>query len=265
MKHGLIIYFLLLKEETKDIDLFAPITEREECPICMLVLPLYGVTFFPCCGKRICDGCTNKVTDAEKNGKPLHELKCAFCQQLMIHIHDPKSEIKALKRLLKKNNCDAFMQMSSHYERGDGVFQSDTKALEMRIRAAELGNPNAYAIIGNYYRQGKGVEQDKSKTLEYLKVAAKKGSIEAHQTLARCNVRNGNFDKGMRHWRVAASAGDQDSMDDLMKAYKAKLLSKEELTQTLRAFQTSSNELKSKDRDEARVISKEWEEKSINH
>ena len=95
MKHGLIIYFLLLKEETKDIDLFAPITEREECPICMLVLPLTGVTFFPCCGKRICDGCTNKVTDAEKNGKPLHELKCAFCQQLMIHIHDPKSEIKA--------------------------------------------------------------------------------------------------------------------------------------------------------------------------
>ena len=128
------------------------------------------------------------------------------------------------------------MQMSSHYERGDGVFQSYTRALEMYICAAELGNPNAYAIIGNYYRQGKGVEQDKSKTLEYLKVAAKKGSIEA----ARGNVRNGNFDKGMKHWRVAASAGDQESMDDLMKAYKAKLLSKEELTQTLRAFQTSS-------------------------
>ena len=35
-----------------------------------------------------------------------------------------------------------------------------------------------------------------------------------------------------------------------MKFYKDELLSKEELAQTLRAFQASSNELKSKDRDD---------------
>lgn len=35
-----------------------------------------------------------------------------------------------------------------------------------------------------------------------------------------------------------------------MKFYKDELLSKEELAQTLRAFQDSSNELKSKDRDD---------------
>jgi len=33
--------------------------------------------------------------------------------------------------------------------------------------------------------------------------------------------------------------------------YKVKAISKEDLTQTLRAFQASSNELRNKDRDEA--------------
>lgn len=39
-----------------------------------------------------------------------------------------------------------------------------------------------------------------------------------------------------------------------MMAYKDKLLSKDELTQTLRAFQVSSNEMKSKARENARLM-----------
>lgn len=52
--------------------------------------------------------------------------------------------------------------------------------------------------------------------------------------------------------KVAASAGDKEEMDRLMRFYKGKLLSKEGLTQTLRAFQNSKNAMKSKDRDDAR-------------
>ena len=54
--------------------------------------------------------------------------------------------------------------------------------------------------------------------------------------------------------KVAASAGCQRSLDGVMMAYKDKLLSKDELTQTLRAFQVSSNEMKSKDRENARLM-----------
>lgn len=61
----------------------------------------------------------------------------------------------------------------------------------------------------------------------------------------------------MKHLKVIASAGDKDSMGDLMRAYKEKLIAKEELTQTLRAHQTSSNEMKSKDRDEAKSFNEE--------
>lgn len=45
--------------ETADIDLFAPIEEREECPLCLVTLPLKESesTFNVCCGKEICCGC----------------------------------------------------------------------------------------------------------------------------------------------------------------------------------------------------------------
>ena len=64
---------------------------------------------------------------------------------------------------------------------------------------------------------------------------------------------NGNALKSIEHLKVAAGAGDQGAMDELMKAYKDKILSKEDLTQTLRTFQISSNEMKSMDRDKARA------------
>ena len=65
----------------------------------------------------------------------------------------------------------------------DGVIQSDTRTLEMCIRAAELGNANAYANIGVHYRRGIAVEQNVSKAVAFYQVAAKKGSTKATQIL----------------------------------------------------------------------------------
>ena len=48
--------------------------------------------------------------------------------------------IKQLKKLMKNNHPDAFIMMANNYKTGDLVFQSDTKALEMYTRAAELGH-----------------------------------------------------------------------------------------------------------------------------
>ena len=52
-------------------------------------------------------------------------------------------------------------------------------------------------------------------------------------------------------------------MDNLMKVYKMKELPKEELAQTLRSYHASSNEMKSKDRDEAISINKQMERLGI--
>ena len=140
------------QEETKDIDLFAPIivADREECPICMIPLPLLGndVSFMYCCGKQICNGCAYKQmkNDFEK-GKRVR--KCAFCCQ-----PKPRNNIKALRKLMKKKNPTAYMQMVCLYRDGDeGLMQSYTRSLEMSIEAAELGHASAYGSIGGSHEE----------------------------------------------------------------------------------------------------------------
>lgn len=174
-----------------------------------------------------------------------HEWKCALCRQ-----QAPNNYIKSLRKLMKKNNTQAFIIMANKYRNGAEVFQSNTKSLEMLIRAAELGEAEAYGRIGFYYKQGIAVELDMAKASTFYEVGAKKGSVHAHQLLEVFHERNGNIQTSIKHLKVAASAGDQNSMDGLMEYYKEKkLLTKEDLTQTLRAFQASSNEMKSKPRD----------------
>ena len=65
---------------------------------------------------------------------------------------------------------------------------------------------------------------------------------------------NGDNQTSIRHIKVAACAGDQESMNCLVANYRNKLLSKDDLTQTLRAFQASRDEMKSKDRDDAQAM-----------
>ena len=237
------------QKETAHIDLFAPIEEREECPVCLLPFPHDEKenVFMSCCGKTVCCGCVYKNMMVEsKNG--VRDHKCAFCRQ------EQTNSIKSLKRLMKRNDPEAFIHMAMEYGSGERTLQSDTKSIEMYIRAAELGNSNAFVTLGNHYRMGSIVERDALKSLEYYEIAAKKGSVEAHKYLAGFHGRNGNDHERIEHLKVVASAGDQIAMGDLMWCYKDQddLISKEDLARTLRTFQTSSNEMKSKDRENAR-------------
>ena len=297
--------------ETSHIDVLAPIivADREECPLCMIPISIKPkeTIFKHCCGKHICVGCSvaQSMNDL-KNRVPDHKKKCAFCRQ-----QSPKNTIKALKKLMKKNNPNAFMAMAGRYRTGDGVIQSDTKMLEMHIRAAELGDAKAFGAIGLHYLEGIGVEQDRSEELSFYEVAAKKGDIQAHHQIAEFHNRsaglgiaqmhalireyysessalecdrsnafveineivqnmgsekapqhliaalqetNGIYQKSITHLKVAANAGYQQAMDSLMELYKMKAVPKEDLTQTLRAFQASTAEMKSKDRDDVRAM-----------
>ena len=242
------------QEETADIDLFAPIAEREECPLCLLPLPIKesDIVFKACCGKSICSGCSYKHMLVSLRNGTLVDHKCAFCLQ---PTGTGQQRVKRLKKLMKQNNPNAYMQMAGQCRSGEGVLKSDTKSLEMYIRAAELGNAAALGNIGIAYELGDySVEQNTSKSVEFFEVSAKKDSVQAHRDLADFHGRNGNMDECMKHMEVAASAGDQESMNGLTNAYKDSLMSKEKLTQILRAFQASSNEMKSTDRENAHLF-----------
>ena len=98
------------------------------------------ICFMLCCAKYICQGCSYKevLTDIN-NGLSEHALlnerKCALCRQVMIG----KNIMKQRKKLIKKNNANAYIQMACLYRDGEeGLIQSYTRSLEMSIKAAEL-------------------------------------------------------------------------------------------------------------------------------
>ena len=167
------------QEETADIDLFAPIPDRKECPICMIPVPVNDseITFMSCCGKSICNGCIYKhMMNNRINKIPADEQKCAFCCQ-PTNRRTAKDGNKSLKKLMKNNVPEAFIQRGKQYKTGIDAFQSDTKSMEMYIRAAELGHIKAFDVIASYYEEGIAVGEDVSKAQEFWVVAAKKGSI----------------------------------------------------------------------------------------
>ena len=70
--------------------------ERDECPICMLTLPIKAnqSTFETCCGKTICDGCIYAMKMSE--GKDL----CAFCRTPPPSTKE--EEFNRLKKLMER-------------------------------------------------------------------------------------------------------------------------------------------------------------------
>ena len=70
-----------LESKTQDVELFGPLPEQEECPICFVPLPRSDAESFYmfCCGKTICGGCGHaSVLIAGKAKKK--SLLCAFCR-----------------------------------------------------------------------------------------------------------------------------------------------------------------------------------------
>ena len=85
--------------ELHDEELFNESPLPEECPICMLPLPLdpRQSSFKSCCGKLICGGCTDTMLMEEiRKGKKKEELCiCPFCRTLR-----PSSEEEDIKRMM---------------------------------------------------------------------------------------------------------------------------------------------------------------------
>ena len=88
---------------------------REECPICMLPLPVYdhqittGRAFFSCCGKDICIGCIDAMI--ETGGKNMK--LCPFCKTPTLE--SDAENVERTKKLMKKGNAGAFNQLAGLY------------------------------------------------------------------------------------------------------------------------------------------------------
>ena len=249
--------------ELYDEQLFSEPPPREECPICMLLIPLApsDSTFEACCGRMICNGCIHAMVMEEiRKGKKKEEWgMCPFCRTTSAS--SDEEVVKRLKRRIEKGNADAMYNFAVYYAEGsNGMPQDWAKANELLLKAGELGCAEAYSKLGNSYIYGRGgVEIDTKKAKYYLELAAMKGDVDARHNLGCVEGQAGNEHRAVKHFLLAAKAGHPGSLDSVKQGFMAGLVTKHEYGNTLRAYQTRVDEMKSKARDKATMIAQSGE------
>ena len=227
-----------------------PSPPREECPICMLPLPLYanhtGVTFKPCCGKSICLGCV----DTMMRSGGINTNLCAFCRTP--RSRSDEEEVNRVKKLVDAGNALAIFQLAGYYDRGiRGFLQDSAKANELLLKAGQLGCADAYYNLGNQHFNGMGVEVDKKKARHYYKLAALNGDVQARHYLGCLEGQSGNHQRALKHFIIAARAGNKLSLDTVKEGYMRGHVTKDEHANALREYQKSQDEMTSEARDKA--------------
>ena len=218
-----------------------------DCPICCLPLSLdpQKSSMWGCCGKVICNGCRYANTLRETDQRLT--LKCPFCREPL------PSEEEACKQNMKR--VEANDPVVIRHEGGVKYKQGDYQgAFNYYKKAAELGDVAAHFSLADLYHCGHGVEKDKGKVIHHIEEAAIGGHPEARRNLGVHEWNNGNYDRAVKHFIIAATQGEDDSIKALMNAFKGGFVSKEDLDATLRAHKAAVDATKSPQRHAAEKI-----------
>ena len=257
-----------LEEELEGADLFAPMPPTEDCPICLVPLPRMKEKSFyqACCANTICAACVkeSKATikmqnekNAGKKDKPVIQESCPLCRT---PVPSSFGEVMRLceERKLYNNHRSLYALADTFYFGSYGQDEDKMKALDYYIRAAELGSPGSSSEIASFYRHGDliHVSQDMERSALFDKVAAIRGSVNGRHDIGYSEYYDfGNHELGIRHWKIAAEAGSQPSLNALKAIYNAngkepgkEFISKGELDNLYRACHEAQAEINSDER-----------------
>ncbi len=211
-----------------------------ECLLCFLPMPIdvRKSTFKACCSKLVCLGCLYA------NGKSNGNFNCPFCREPATN---REGNTKRTMERIRANDPAAmrFMGMKLYLE---GNYHT---AIEYWTNAAELGDVDAHYRLGGSYYKGEGVEKDEEKAVYHYEKAAIGGHPDARHNLAAVEKENGNKERSVNHFIIAANLGNENSMKALWGHYSDKNITKEDLEATLRTHKAAVDAMKSLDRDEA--------------
>ena len=215
-------------------------SHRGDCPICSLPLPLdlSKSTMYECCSKFICKGCL--LANSIREGEQGLVNTCPFCRVSMFETEDERRRMKRIEA----NDPEAICQEGAvQYDKGDF-----DRAFEFYAKSAELGNAEAHLQLSVMYRDGEGVGKDEGKYVHHLEEAAIGGHPDARFLLGCVEWRVGKKERAVKHWIIAATLGEDDSIKMLMKAFKLELVDKDVLAATLRAHKAAVDATKSPQR-----------------
>jgi TPR repeat protein len=170
---------------------------------------------------------------------------CPYCKAEILGKTD-EEKVKEIMKRVKANDAGAIFELGDSYDKGGGGLQQDrTKTMELWTRAAKLGSSKAHFFLGQKYREGGYLKKAKF----HYEAAAMAG----HE-VARCNIGSlefisGNKERALKHWTIAASAGDHSAMQNLQTRLKVGFVSRDAIDSILTAYNTSCAEMRSELRD----------------
>ena len=206
-----------------------------ECPLCFLPMPLdpdpHKYTFWPCCSTSICNGC-DYANDKSNGGD-----SCPFCREPTGNEEENKK--RQMKRI-KANDPGAMCQMGTR-RLAEGEVDA---AAKYWTKAAELGDVGAHYQLADSYHEGDVVERDMEKAVYHYEKAAMGGHPEARHNLGCIEHNNGNIERAVKHYDIAANLGYELSMKELWEYYKDGNITKMELEGTLRTHKAALDEIR---------------------
>ena len=197
----------------------------------------------------ICSGC-DYAPVYDNLGNEIIEEKCPFCRTPS---HESDEEYNGwLQKRVELGDAVAIFTLGNYYREGDSGFpQNYTKALELYHRAGELGHAGAYCNVGAAFYNGRGVEIDQKKANHYYKLAAIGGDVTSRHNLGLDEEDEGNMNRALKHYMIAAEGGDDDSLKEIQTLYTNGHATKDDYAKALRVYQAYLVEIKSTQRDAA--------------
>eukprot|EP00984_Skeletonema_dohrnii_P000322 scaffold110_cov89-Skeletonema_dohrnii-CCMP3373.AAC.6 len=154
-----------------------------------------------------------------------------------------------MKRVAANDPVAMRRKGTQQYRKGD--YRS---AFEYYVKATELGDVDAKYKLARMYEFGKGVEKDGGKEIHCLEEAAIGGHHVARYRLGLIEWNNGNNERALKHFIIAARLGENDSIKVLMDAFRNGQVSKDDLASALRAHQAAVDATKSPQREAAEAL-----------
>jgi len=204
----------------------------------------------PCCGKVFCYGCA--LAETKEMDKGNIKGLCSFCRVPLARTD--KERMKQCKKRLKLNEAESFYTLGSKYREGNwGLSKDMSKAIELWNKAADLGSVSAHHSLGVAYSIGDGVKKNVLQTIHYMKLAAMGGHEMARYQLGMIEKDYCNTERAMKHLMIAAQSEEKKSLKEIGEGYKAGHVTKEEYANALRAYKDSCDEMKSGQREAAKL------------
>jgi len=220
-------------------------SHRGDCPICCLPMPLdlSKSVMMMCCSKLICGGCyyANKIREIQ--GRIEH--KCPFCRKPTVAT-DEECDKQNMRRVEANDPVALRREGVVQYHKGDYI-----KEFEYYTKATELGDVEAHYKLACMYNYEHGVEKDMGKKICHLEEAIIGGHPAARYNLGVFEFQTGNSERAVKHWIIAASQGDDQSIKLLLKKFRRGIVSKDDLAAALRAHKAAVDATKSPQREAA--------------